>query len=173
MSKPAPFDWADPLNLNALLTEEERMIYDSATAFAAAELAPIVRESNRHETCDRGLMAKFGAAGLLGALRWGEFTYTGAGTGTEVGATRTIALPETPKLLLFKNTVGTLMDQGSSWKVLVNAANKYSEEVSWYNWVTLSGSTLVLKTEHRTDTTAAVAWTYNETGKSYTVRYLY
>lgn len=113
------------------------------------------------------------AAGLLGALRWGEFTYTGAGTGTEVGATRTIALPETPKLLLFKNTVGTLMDQGSSWKVLVNAANKYSEEVSWYNWVTLSGSTLVLKTEHRTDTTAAVAWTYNETGKSYTVRYLY
>ena len=67
MAKPAPFDWADPLNLNALLSEEERMIYDSATAFAAAELAPIVRESNRHETCDRGLMAKFGAAGLLGA----------------------------------------------------------------------------------------------------------
>jgi glutaryl-CoA dehydrogenase len=67
MAKPAPFDWADPLNLNALLSEEERMIYDSASAFAAAELAPIVRESNRHETCERGLMAKMGAAGLLGA----------------------------------------------------------------------------------------------------------
>ncbi len=60
------FDWNDPFLLDALLTDEERMVRDTARAFCAAELAPIVRESNRNETCDRGLMAKFGAAGLLG-----------------------------------------------------------------------------------------------------------
>ncbi|MEP6784600.1 MAG: acyl-CoA dehydrogenase [Sphingomonadales bacterium] len=60
------FDWTDPLLLDAALTDEERMVRDSARAFCAAELAPIVREDNRNETYDRGLMAKFGAAGLLG-----------------------------------------------------------------------------------------------------------
>lgn len=29
-------------------------------------MLPIVKDSNRNETCDRGLMAKFGEAGLLG-----------------------------------------------------------------------------------------------------------
>ncbi|MES2290856.1 MAG: acyl-CoA dehydrogenase [Pseudomonadota bacterium] len=62
----ASFDWADPLLLDAALTDEERMVRDAARAFCQAELAPIVRESNRTETYDRGLMAKFGAAGLLG-----------------------------------------------------------------------------------------------------------
>ena len=60
------FDWTDPFLLDALLTDEERMVRDTARAFCDAELAPIVRESNRNETCDRHLMAKFGAAGLLG-----------------------------------------------------------------------------------------------------------
>ena len=60
------FDWTDPFLLDALLTDEERMVRDTARAFCDAELAPIVRESNRNETCDRSLMAKFGAAGLLG-----------------------------------------------------------------------------------------------------------
>ena len=59
-------DWTDPLLLEAQLTDEERMVRDTARAFCDAELAPIVRESNRNETCDRNLMAKFGAAGLLG-----------------------------------------------------------------------------------------------------------
>ncbi len=60
------FDWTDPFLLDTLLTDEERMVRDTARAFCDSELAPIVRESNRNETCDRGLMAKFGAAGLLG-----------------------------------------------------------------------------------------------------------
>ncbi len=60
------FVWEDPLLLDAALTEEERLVRDSARAFADAELMPIVRESNRHETCDRSLMAKFGEMGLLG-----------------------------------------------------------------------------------------------------------
>ena len=60
------FDWTDPFLLDAQLTDEERMVRDSARAFCDAELAPIVKESNRNETCDRDLMRRFGAAGLLG-----------------------------------------------------------------------------------------------------------
>ena len=60
------FDWADPLGLDAALTDEERMIRDSARAFADAELAPAVRLANRHEAYDPDLMRKFGRAGLLG-----------------------------------------------------------------------------------------------------------
>ncbi len=62
----ASFDWEDPLLLEGSLTEEERMVRDAARAFAQAELAPIVRDAARHESYDRALMAKFGAAGLLG-----------------------------------------------------------------------------------------------------------
>jgi glutaryl-CoA dehydrogenase len=60
------FNWEDPLLLDALLTDDERMIRDSARAFAAEHLAPIVRNDNRTETCNRDLMKAFGAFGLLG-----------------------------------------------------------------------------------------------------------
>jgi glutaryl-CoA dehydrogenase len=60
------FTWEDPLLLDALLTDDERMIRDSARAFAAEHLAPIVRADNRNETCNRDLMKAFGAYGLLG-----------------------------------------------------------------------------------------------------------
>jgi glutaryl-CoA dehydrogenase len=60
------FDWSDPFLLDAQLSDEERMIRDSARAFCDAELVPIVKASNRNETFDPSLMAKFGAAGLLG-----------------------------------------------------------------------------------------------------------
>jgi glutaryl-CoA dehydrogenase len=66
-AKPWPgFDWADPLLFDAELTEEERLVRDSARAFADTHLVPIVREANRHETCDRALMERFGEAGFLG-----------------------------------------------------------------------------------------------------------
>jgi glutaryl-CoA dehydrogenase len=65
--KPWPsFDWADPMLLEAEFSEEERMVRDTARAFAAEHLAPIVRDANRHETYDPALMRAFGAAGLLG-----------------------------------------------------------------------------------------------------------
>jgi len=60
------FGWADPLLLEASFTEEERLVRDTARAFADAHLVPIVREANRHETYDRSLMRAFGEAGLLG-----------------------------------------------------------------------------------------------------------
>ena len=66
-AKPWPsFNWDDPLLIGAELTEEERMVQDSARAFAAQELAPIVKRSNRDESCDPALMRRFGEAGLLG-----------------------------------------------------------------------------------------------------------
>jgi len=39
-----PFDWQDPFLLHDQLTEDERMIQESAASFAAAELAPIVED---------------------------------------------------------------------------------------------------------------------------------
>ena len=60
------FDWADPLLLDAELTDEERMVRDTARAFADEHLAPIVKMSNRNETFDPALMRRFGEAGLLG-----------------------------------------------------------------------------------------------------------
>ncbi|WP_416906853.1 MAG: acyl-CoA dehydrogenase [Polymorphobacter sp.] len=61
------FDWEDPLHLAAQLTDEERMIQQSARSFCDAELMPAVKLVNRHEAFDPDLMKKFGAAGLLGA----------------------------------------------------------------------------------------------------------
>ncbi|PCG13117.1 acyl-CoA dehydrogenase [Sphingomonas adhaesiva] len=68
-SRPAAWPrlvWEDPLLLEEALTDEERMVRDSARAFAAEHLAPIVREANRREMYDRDLMRRFGEAGLLG-----------------------------------------------------------------------------------------------------------
>ena len=58
--------WDDALLIEAELTEEERMVRDSARAFADQHLAPIVKEANRNERYDRKLMRAFGEAGLLG-----------------------------------------------------------------------------------------------------------
>ncbi|WP_447763468.1 acyl-CoA dehydrogenase [Sphingopyxis panaciterrae] len=58
--------WEDPLLVESLLTDEERMVRDSARAFADEHLAPIVQRDNRNETCDRDLMRRFGEYGLLG-----------------------------------------------------------------------------------------------------------
>jgi glutaryl-CoA dehydrogenase len=63
----ASFNWEDPLLLSAQLTDDERMVRDSARAFAAEHLAPIVKHDNRMEECNRDLMRKFGDYGLLGA----------------------------------------------------------------------------------------------------------
>ena len=60
------FDWQDPLLLSQQLSGEEVMVRDAARAFCDAELAPVVKLANRHETFDPALMTKFGAAGLLG-----------------------------------------------------------------------------------------------------------
>lgn len=64
--KPA-FQWADPLLLEDQLTEEERMVRDSARDFCQGRLMPGILEANRHEKFDRRILNGFGELGLLGA----------------------------------------------------------------------------------------------------------
>ncbi|WJS86669.1 acyl-CoA dehydrogenase [Paracoccus sp. TOH] len=64
--KPATFAWNDPFLLEDQLTEEERMIRDSAAAFAAESLAPRIKDAYLNETTDPEIFREMGAAGLLG-----------------------------------------------------------------------------------------------------------
>ena len=61
------FDWQDPLLLEDLLSEDERLIRDSARAFAQEKLMPRVRDAFREERVDRELLPELGALGMLGA----------------------------------------------------------------------------------------------------------
>lgn len=61
------FDWDDALRLDDQLTDDERMIRDSARAYAQEKLLPRAIEANRHEIFHREIMNEMGALGLLGA----------------------------------------------------------------------------------------------------------
>ncbi|MGB0893875.1 MAG: acyl-CoA dehydrogenase [Parashewanella sp.] len=61
------FDWQDPLNLNSLLTEEERMIRDMVHDYAQDKLMPRVLTANREERFDREIINELGELGLLGS----------------------------------------------------------------------------------------------------------
>lgn len=65
-NKPS-FNWQDPLLLDSLLNEEERMIRDSAHQYCQEQLLPRVIEANRNEHFDVNIMKELGALGLLGA----------------------------------------------------------------------------------------------------------
>jgi glutaryl-CoA dehydrogenase len=73
------FDWADPFLLDDQLTEEERMVRDTARDFAQARLQPGITDAYMTETFNRGLMEEMGALGLLGPTIPVE--YGGAGLG--------------------------------------------------------------------------------------------
>ena len=74
-----PFVWDDPLRLEEQLSEEERMIAETARAFAAAELAPRVEAAYLEERTDPELFPLMGEAGLLGVTC--DDAYGGAGAG--------------------------------------------------------------------------------------------
>ena len=61
------FNWQDPLLLESLLSEEERMIRDSAHQYCQEKLMPRVLEANRNEHFDVEIMRELGELGLLGA----------------------------------------------------------------------------------------------------------
>ncbi len=61
------FSWEDPLLLDDLLSDEERMIRDTARDFAQNRLMPGIVEANRHENFDRTIMTDMGELGLLGS----------------------------------------------------------------------------------------------------------
>ncbi len=60
------FDWADPFLLDDQLTDEERMIRDSARAYAQQHLAPRVMEAFEREETDPAIFREMGECGLLG-----------------------------------------------------------------------------------------------------------
>jgi len=66
-AKFAKFDWTDPLNLESLLTDEEKAVRDSAKQYCQAKLQTRVLEANRKEVFDKAIMKEMGEMGLLGA----------------------------------------------------------------------------------------------------------
>ena len=72
-----PFPWADPCALDAQLSDEERMVRDTAEGYAQEKLQPRVTQAYLEESFDRDIMSEMGALGLLGATVSPE--YGGAG----------------------------------------------------------------------------------------------
>ena len=66
MANQASFNWEDPLLLDQQLTEEERMVRDSARQFAESKLRPRVLEAFRNEQTDPAIFREMGETGLLG-----------------------------------------------------------------------------------------------------------
>ena len=77
-SKPANFNWEDPFLLEDQLTEEERMIRDTAKAYCYDKLMPRIIEANRNEVFHREIMNEMGELGLLGSTIPEEFGGVGA-----------------------------------------------------------------------------------------------
>src|SRR5256712_7638803 len=77
--KDAAFNWEDPLDLESELTEEERMVRDTARGYAQDKLMPRVLTAFREERFDPEIVTEMGALGLLGATLPEQ--YGGAGLG--------------------------------------------------------------------------------------------
>jgi glutaryl-CoA dehydrogenase len=74
-----PFDWADPFDLDHQLTDEERMVRDTAHAYAQEKLQPRVTEAYLNENFDREILREMGSLGLIGATIPEEFGGAGLG----------------------------------------------------------------------------------------------
>merc|ERR1712000_9068 len=59
--------WQDMLMLDAQLSDEERMLRDSAHQFCQETLQPGILQANREGRFDPDIMRRFGDMGLLGA----------------------------------------------------------------------------------------------------------
>ena len=81
MGEPAilPFDWADPFDLDSQLTDEEKLVRDTAEGYAQEKLQPRVTKAYLDEDFDRSILTEMGELGLLGATIPND--YGGAGLG--------------------------------------------------------------------------------------------
>ncbi len=77
--KDAAFKWDDPLDLDGELTEEERLVRDTARGYAQDKLFPRVVDAFRNERYDPAIVREMGELGLLGATI--PERYGGAGLG--------------------------------------------------------------------------------------------
>ncbi|WP_343528897.1 acyl-CoA dehydrogenase [Sphingomonas sp.] len=66
MSPMGKFDWADPFLLDDQLTDDERMIRDTARAYAEDRLAPRIIDAFANEHTDPEIFHEMGELGLLG-----------------------------------------------------------------------------------------------------------
>lgn len=74
----APFKWDDAFLLDEQLTDDERMIRDSARAYAQDKLLPRVNEAYLEEKTDRSIFNEMGALGLLGVTLPDDYGCAGA-----------------------------------------------------------------------------------------------
>ncbi|MBB4038524.1 glutaryl-CoA dehydrogenase [Microvirga flocculans] len=74
----AKLKWEDPLLLDDLLTDDERMIRDTARSYAQEKLLPRVIEAYREEKTDRAIFNEMGELGLLGVTIPEEYGCAGA-----------------------------------------------------------------------------------------------
>lgn len=61
------FNWQDPFGLEAQLTEEQRMVRDSARQYAQDKLLPRVQQAFAEESTELAIFGELGALGLLGS----------------------------------------------------------------------------------------------------------
>jgi glutaryl-CoA dehydrogenase len=72
-----PFDWRDPFGLEEQLSDEERLVRDTAEGYAQEQLQPRVTDAYLDGSFDREILREMGGLGLLGATIPAE--YGGAG----------------------------------------------------------------------------------------------
>ena len=75
----AAFKWEDPFLLTDQLTEDERLIADTARAYAQEKLLPRVADAYLEEKTDPAIFAEMGALGLLGVTISDDYGGAGAG----------------------------------------------------------------------------------------------
>jgi glutaryl-CoA dehydrogenase len=66
-SDKAKFNWQDPFLMDSMLSEDERLVRDTARQYAQEKLLPRVREAYRKEYTDPEIFREMGALGLLGS----------------------------------------------------------------------------------------------------------
>lgn len=76
--KPAAFKWDDPFLFDEQLTEDERLIRDTARDYAQEKLLPRVAEAYLEEKTDRAIFNEMGGLGLLGVTLPEEYGCAGA-----------------------------------------------------------------------------------------------
>lgn len=65
-SKWSKFNWQDPFLLEDQITDEERLVRDTARQYAREKLQPRIQQAFRDETTDPAIFTEMGALGLLG-----------------------------------------------------------------------------------------------------------
>jgi glutaryl-CoA dehydrogenase len=79
MAGEARFDWQDPFLFGDQLSEDERMVAESAAEFAGRALAPRVADAYLNEKSDPAIFSEMGDAGLLGVTIPEEYGGLGLG----------------------------------------------------------------------------------------------